>query len=169
MKSMLIMVFCVAVCITGQTQAANPAEEDSIRETVFRYQFDHNGAGQQKKAMVYCLSLGDLDKKIDPSDAFIDRFRHHSPPIRKSSECKIDALGGVRDARIGMRGLLFYVAEIRWLSSAKVEVSGGYYQDGLSASGNIYTVIHRNGSWTVTHEKLKWISMLPSLFSYIHA
>jgi hypothetical protein len=120
MKSMLIMVFCVAVCITGQTQAANPAEEDSIRETVFRYQFDHTG--QQKKAMVYCLSLS--EKGIDPPDLFILRFGRHSPPVRKLSECTVSPLDGVKDKRIGIHGLLFFVADIRWLSNSKAEVSG---------------------------------------------
>lgn len=163
------MFLWMVVCITCQAQAAHYPEEDDIREAVFRYQFDHNGGGQQKKAMVYCLSLGDLDKEIDPSDAFIHRFRHHSPPVRKSSECKMDALDGVRDARIGMRGLLFYVAEIRWLASSKVEVSGGYYEDGLSASGDIYTVVQQHGSWIVTHDKLKWVSMMQPLFSCIQA
>lgn len=162
MRSILIMFFGAAVCISGQAQASHYPVEDDIREAVFRYQFHDGRSGQQEKLMVYCLSMGDLSAghESDPSDAFIYRFRHHRPPVRKQSECTMDVLQGVKDARIGLPGLLFYVANIRWLSNSKAEVTGGYYSDGLSASGNTYTVVQRHGAWTVTHDKLNWISMV---------
>ncbi len=47
------------------------------------------------------------------------------------------------------RGLLFYISEIRWLSESEVEVEGGYYEAGLSASGNTYHLSRNRGSWIV--------------------
>jgi hypothetical protein len=38
-------------------------------------------------------------------------------------------------------------------------VTGGYFEAGLSASGNTYTLgRQRDGSWLVTSDQMQWIS-----------
>jgi hypothetical protein len=65
------------------------SQEDDIRETVFRHQFDHNASGQQKSAHAYCLAVLVDNKDSDPSHQFIRRFAHHKPPVRKASACHL--------------------------------------------------------------------------------
>ena len=126
------------------------ADEEAIREAVFRYQFWHNGSAQQQTAKVYFLSIGDDE---DPSDAFMARFDKHTPPVKKRSQAK-----GNIDKETGKRGLIFWVATIGPLDEDKVAVDGGYYEDGLSASGNVYTVERKDDKWVVTKNQMLWIS-----------
>jgi hypothetical protein len=135
---------------------ARQSQEDDIREAVFRWQFDHNVSGQQKKAKVYFLAVG--EKYGDPSDEFIKRFADNKPPVRKRSECSADAGKGVLDKKTGEQGLIFHVTSIKWISDTEVEAEGGYYEAGLSASGNIYTLKKEKGKWQVTKDKLVEIS-----------
>jgi hypothetical protein len=132
------------------------SHEDDIREAVFRWQFDHNVSGQQKKAQAYFLSVG--QKHDDPSDEFMKRFADNKPPVRKRSECSADPGKGVLDKKTGERGLLFHVTSIKWKSETQVEAEGGYYEAGRSASGNVYTLKKGNGRWVVTNDKLVEIS-----------
>lgn len=129
------------------------ADEDNIREAVFRYQFVHNASGQQQSAKVYFLSVGDNE---DPSDAFMARFDKHKLPVKKRSQ----ATGNteVIDKETGERGLKFCVTTIEPLTEDKVVVDGGYYEAGLSASGNVYTVERKDQRWVVTKDKMLWIS-----------
>lgn len=113
-----------------------------IAETTFRYQFKDNASGQQQKAPAYFLSLFGKD----PTPEFLKRFAGHKPPIRKGSEFEI------------MKGIEFIVTRIKRVTKDKVEVSGGYYASGLSASGNTYVLEKKNGKWTVTKNTMHWIS-----------
>lgn len=56
------------------------------------------------------------------------------------------------------KALIFRVTSIKWKSDTEVDVSGGYYEAGLSASGNTYTVKKEKGKWKVTNDKMHWIS-----------
>ncbi|MGO8925829.1 MAG: hypothetical protein ACLQU3_02885 [Limisphaerales bacterium] len=151
-----LFLFLAFASVSVGADPARQRQEDDIREAVFRWQFDHNVSGQQKKAKVYFLSVG--EKYGDPSDEFIKRFADNKPPVRKRSECTADAGKGVLDKKTGEQGLIFNVTSIKWSSDTEVEVEGGYYEAGLSASGNIYTVKKEKGKWKVTKDKMGWIS-----------
>ena len=140
--------------------AADPAREsqtDDIREAVFRWQFAHNASGLQTNASVYFIAIG--EKGVDdPADAFMKRFAGHQPPVRQVSACSASAAKGVLDKRTGKKGLIFRVTGIKWISDAEVEVRGGYYEAGLSSSGNTFTVKKKNGQWKVAKDRMDWIS-----------
>ncbi len=138
------------------TDSARQGQEDAIREAVFRWQFDNNASGLQRTAKVYCLRVAENDG--DPSDEFIGRFAGNKPPVRKASECSTDMREGALDKKTGEKGLVFSVGRITWKSDAEVEVAGGYWEGGLSASGNTYTLKKENGQWKVTSDKMSWIS-----------
>ncbi|MDP2211423.1 MAG: hypothetical protein Q8J63_06790 [Candidatus Aquicultor sp.] len=55
------------------------AQEESIREAVYRHQFENNASGQRKSAKAYFLSLGTVEKPSDPSDELMGRFKNHKP------------------------------------------------------------------------------------------
>ena len=118
------------------------AEALDIAETTFRYQFTNNASGAQQNAKAYFLSLFTKD----PSPSFLKRFSKHKPPVKNVSEFEIG------------KGLKFRVNSIRRLDKTKVEVSGGYFEGGLSSSGCTYTVELKDKKWVVTQRKMKWIS-----------
>jgi hypothetical protein len=132
------------------------SQTDDIREAVFRWQFDHNASGQQTNAQVYFLEVG--EKGGDPTDEFMKRFADHKPSVRKVSASSASAGKGVLDKKTGEKGLIFRVTSIEWKSDTEVDVSGGYYEAGLSASGNTYTLKKDKGKWKVTNDKMHWIS-----------
>jgi hypothetical protein len=82
------------------------AEEDNIREAVFRYLFDHNASAQQHKAHAYCLAIMHGDRKVDPSDKFIERFARQRPRVRKASACHTTEVQVVEN-RSGRSALFF--------------------------------------------------------------
>ncbi len=141
------------------------AQEEDIREAVFRYQFQHIGSYPQRKVKVYFLSLassspkcGESDK--DPSDRFMGRFRDKLPRVKKVSECTagIDIKEGVRDKGTGEPGLILRAGSIKWTNDREVEVRGGYHEHGLSASGNTYRVVREGNRWIVKKDTMNWVS-----------
>jgi hypothetical protein len=135
--------------------AAATALNEDIAEAVFRYQFGHNASGAQQSAGVYCLDL----TGSDPSAAFLARFGTQRPPVRPASACKTSAREGVVDIRTGKHGLIFSVRSVTWDgSSDDATADGGYYEGGLSASGNTYTLKRSAGRWSVVKDVMHWIS-----------
>lgn len=132
-------------------------QEDDIREAVFRYQFAHNASGLRQQARVYFLSIWGLGEDgKDPSDDFMRRFAGNVPPVKKFSRVSFE--NGLRDEETGSPGLIFRVTAIKWITRARVEATGGYYAGYLNASGNVYYVERRNGTWTVVRGEGHWIS-----------
>ena len=139
--------------------AASPAEIDDIREATFRYQFAHNASGQQQAAKVYFLSFVDeLSERSDPNDGFMKRFAGNNPRVAKNSDSGVSKNGVVADKKTGEEGLIFTVRAIKWISTNEVEVEGGYYEAGLSSSGNTYYLKKKDGKWMVTKNVMHWIS-----------
>jgi hypothetical protein len=138
----------------GADTAKLKAEED-IQEATFRYQFLHNASGLKQNAQFYFLSLG--EKNADPSDEFMKRFAGHKPVAKKRSQSTGGA-GGIKDKETGGSGLIFTVSKIKWVSETEVEVEGGYYEAGLSASGNTYYLKKEKEKWAVTKDVMHWIS-----------
>jgi hypothetical protein len=141
--------------------AAKPSGEaspETIIEAVYRYQFDHNASGQKSAAGLYCLSLslaGEKDK--DPSPTLLRAFKDHTPPVKPVSQCE-HSMGGVYDRETGKRGLIFYVTDVQIISDTEATASGGYYEGGLSSSGNSYHLTKVRGAWKVTADQMGWIS-----------
>lgn len=140
-----------------ETRLARERSELDIREAVFRYQFRHNASGLQQESGVYCLSLT-YGEPTDPPDELMKRFIDQKPTVRKASKCVVDPMRGVQDSVTGKPGIILFAAEIDWISANTVDVWGGYYGGLLSASGNTYRVVRRNGRWKVVEDRMNWIS-----------
>jgi hypothetical protein len=54
--------------------------------------------------------------------------------------------------------VLFTINEIRWVADDQVEADGGYFETGLSASGNTYYLKRENGLRIVTRDVMHWIA-----------
>ena len=130
-------------------------DEAALREAVFRHMFGKNASGQQENAGVFCLAF---EKDADPPAAFLARFRDLKIPVRPSSGCTRSASKGVVDRATGARGLAFRIDSVLLKGADHAEVEGGYYEAGLSASGNLYTLARKDGRWGVTKDQMRWIS-----------
>jgi len=163
---MPLLILCLMIIATGFAAGEDRASQvDDIREAAFRYQFRKNASGLQQKAKVYFLSVRNAqdEKNHDPDEAFMKRFADHKPRVAKASEAHASSEGGVRDMKTGERGLLFDLGEIRWISDDTVEIDGGYYEGGLSASGNTYFLKKKTGKWIVERDRMHWISHVNGL------
>jgi len=146
--------------VLQRTLAASPADNDAIREAIFRHQMPHNASGLQQAARVCFLEVLDRTSGhyVDPSPALMKRFANNTPRVAGRSACTASADKGVRDKKTGEQGLIFTVGFIKWVSNDEVEVDGGYYEASLSASGNTYYLRKINGKWIVVKDVMNWIS-----------
>src|SRR5205823_535350 len=149
------------------------ADENNIRETLFRYMFHpptnapYEKTPYQKKHdvpplpppkgyvspyVVYFLAIG-RDK--DPDDAFMKRFAGHKPAVKKFSASYVDQkakdymMSAVKDKTTQEAGKVFYVGNIKWLARNRVQVRAGYFAGGLNAEDSLYTLVRKGGSWSV--------------------
>lgn len=135
------------------------AQEDDIREAVFRHLFQFNDSGLQAGAAAYYLALGATNERgQDPPDEFTRRFEGDRPPVKKYSDCVYSPATGVRDPVTGERGLVFQVGGIRWLKADRVEVQGSYTEAGLGGAGYTYVLQREGSSWVVREERQDWIA-----------
>ena len=95
----------------------------------------------------------------DPDNAFLKRFEGHQPPVKKYSQCSAKGMV-VRDNETGGEGLLFQITTITLLDDDTAQVKGGYYQGGLSASGNTYSLEKKEGRWIVVKAVTHWMSQM---------
>jgi hypothetical protein len=155
MKMLLMIALSFSQPLPAQADKAS--DELDIREATFRYQFVRNASGQRQNAGVYCLSIVANGKDTDPDAAFIKRFEGTAPVVRKASDCSRSG-EGVTDKTTGRRGLLFSTGAITWTSETAARVEGGYYEGGLSASGNTYYLRKTDGKWVVEKDTMHWIA-----------
>lgn len=161
-----LCLFLLSACADLGTNGDNwppLSNDDAVREAVFLYQFGNNASGQQQGAKVFFLSVKTYSSVSgawgngDPGTFLLLHFGDRTPPVRPFSRCTT-SVNGVFDRETGERGLLFNVAEIRYVADGQAEVEGGYFEAGLSASGNTYYLERRNGKWVVVRDVMHWIS-----------
>lgn len=174
----MFAIFALFVCTTALiAQSAKDklrlATEDDIREVVLRYQMEAWAKGgddgekeakdETEKAIaahlnfpVFYISIDDKD----PSDAFLERFKNFPRAVKRASESEIDKQhrNAVVDKVTHRPGIVFRVEKIRWHGANSVEVEGGYFCDGLCASGEIFKLRRKQGKWIVTGSGMRWIS-----------
>ncbi|RPI01217.1 MAG: hypothetical protein EHM64_16075 [Ignavibacteriae bacterium] len=161
--SILLFSGCSDLGTDASNGLAQLSIQDSIREAVFRYQFQHNASGQQQTAKIYFLSVMILNDSTgywihgNPSLDILSHFNNNVPPVKSFSDCTL-SVNGVFDNKTGENGLLFQVGALRWITEEQVEVDGGYFEGGLSASGNTYYLERKNAQWIVTRDVMHWIS-----------
>ena len=158
-------IFCQTVFIIflggcAQLQSVSSSIDTSQIETnseaveaIFRYQFMHDASGVQSGAQVYCIGFSDHQSDRpnngDPSQQFLLRFTDVKPPVKALSQCSASADKGVSDKATGKIGLIFRVTSIKCATDSKCEASGGYYEGGLSSSGDTYFLEKRLEKWVV--------------------
>ncbi len=130
-------------------------DADDVREAVFRHMIGNNASGQQKGAGVYCLQV---EGQTDPTPGFLARMKDLKKRIVAVSDCSASAEHGVVDKKTHAQGLIFRIESVSFKDARNATVNGGYYEAGLSASGNIYTLERKASAWVVTKDQMMWIS-----------
>ena len=133
------------VCGTGRANEKTNGENTgtyNMYEAFFRYLFSNNVSGAQQNAEGYFLKI----KGKDPSPAFLARFKGHSPPIKEAS------------AFVEGEGLEFRIDDCKQIDDDTFEITGGYYEGNLSASGGSYRLTCKNGKWIVKAVGAHWVS-----------
>lgn len=142
MSRVVILLFVLALSAVGCTPVDRTADLPDAMEAVFRYQFRNNSSAVQQQAKAYFLSI----ENKDPPPEFLARFAGHTPPVRKGSGF---AIGD---------GLKFRIVSWKWRSRNKLEIDGGYYEHGESASGDQYIVVRKGDQWVVEEVIEGWVS-----------
>ncbi|HYX23433.1 MAG TPA: hypothetical protein VFC23_04710 [Thermoanaerobaculia bacterium] len=124
---------------------SHAAAEPEICEAVFRYQFDHNASGMQKRAEKFCL---ELPGERSPDAAFLHRFEGNQPPVLSADQCE----------RKAGKSLYFRIMKLQWIKDSEVWVRGGYWEGNLSSSIESYRVVFENGKWAVKGARMHAIS-----------
>ena len=176
----LLLFGCTVAGLTEKEQSARSAlrkaEEDNIREVVFRFQF-----GQWPGKACYFLSLGAMGADLreeelyhespfpdmalaTPTEEFMKRFGDLDihvaklPPLTYEPCMSVKTRIMRRWKSVEVLAIILRVFSIEWVSEMEVRVRGGYYECGDSASGNTYRVVKKDGKWVVKEDKLDWIS-----------
>jgi hypothetical protein len=155
----LSLLICLAVACRIESDAGQQtmraAQQDSIRESAFRYVFRNNASGQQQTAHALCISI----QEHDPPLSLLARFRDERIPVLPVSACSLRGLNGVLVRATGQEALAFdMTSEIYWSSNSEVYVDGSYVEAPLSAGGYTWRLIRRGNSWIVTSARMRWIS-----------
>lgn len=161
MKSLPFILTCLFLFGCASPQLPAVADHDNIAEVVFRHMCQPEpvekdvGHSVHREHEVYFLSFGD---STDPNPEFMRRFSDFKTPVKPISAGVWRGML-IYDKVSGENGAAFYVERISMLSQDEAEVEAVIHPEGgLSASGLIYRVSRKSGKWTVTSEKLKWIS-----------
>jgi hypothetical protein len=139
--SRILLLLAIACTTSSRGFSQSPFAEEStlltnLRESVFRYMFDH-----YKSGAIYCIAA---DRPLP--EKFLSRFSGSNPPVVRSSDCSKDALRGVKEIKTGRRGVLMSIKSINWNKGDEAEVDVEAYLDGLAANWNKLTVVYKDGT-----------------------
>lgn len=139
--------------------AAGGTDDDAVRLAVYRYLVGHNASGGQTSVAFVCLEISQHDHASDPSPFIMTAMRGSRPQAVPGSACESSSSGVfLKGDHAKGRGLVFRTEEVH-IDGDKATVTGGYFETGLSASGNVYTLERqRDGTWLVTSDEMQWIS-----------
>ena len=105
--------------------------EDEIRESVFRYMFEHCATQQHPYAKAFYIAV---EKDKDPSDEFLKRFAGHEPAIKKLSQSTYskDGMGIVVDKETSRGGIQYTVGTLKWVSPEEAQTAAAPPTGALS-------------------------------------
>lgn len=161
---MRLFAFILLTALAGvgcSTTHTPVAKHDDILEAVFRHiaqpapVVDEDSHGVNLAHKVFFLAVED---SRDPSPELLQRLKDFSVSVKPmSASVRKDFY--IYDRVTGERGAAFYIHSIQPVSWNKADVQADTNPGGaLRGSGFIYRVVYRDGKWSVTSQKLKWVS-----------
>jgi hypothetical protein len=123
--------------------ATRAAQEEDIREALFRYQFS-------AEPLVFEYHFISIEGK-SPSKTFLERFNEDTPEVAPISDAEktkkpIRMIVGKKDQK---QGVIFDQGAIKWISDTKVDI------DGHSECGD--TCDERAGTYHLSKQGDRWV------------
>ena len=147
----------LAALVSGCAPNLSRADEElRIQQSVLRYQFEHNAAAN--KYAIFCIAISKGETTSDAPAKLIQGLNDATHKVVKSSDCNAHMDNGVTERSSGKPALMLNVGKANWLAKDEAVVEGGYYEAGLSSSGNTYHLKKISGVWRVVQNQLNWIS-----------
>ena len=87
----------------------------------------------------------------------VARFSGHKPLVKGYSACRWNDVHWA-DRITGAHTIVHYISALSCSSPTRCTARGGYLEGNLSASGNRYELVRKNGRWRVTADIMEWIS-----------
>lgn len=148
MRRPIIYLFLAALAVVpcghAQKAADSGAQDDAIREAVFRYQFK----AINLQAGTYFLAI---DGK-NPSDALLARFRDNLPVVKGISDSRIlkKPVVTIVDKKNEQQGVIFHADHLALGAGDKADVEGGYECGDLcDAVHGTYHLVKDADGWVV--------------------
>jgi hypothetical protein len=145
----LLAVFAAAPAVQKNAPApassGRAAQEDDIREALFRYQF----ASVQLAFEYHFIAIDDKS----PSKAFLDRFEGDTPLVRPISEIERvkKPLRMIENKRDQKPGIIFYQGPVKWISDTKVDIDGRFEcGDSCDEKSGTFHLSKQGDRWVVT-------------------
>lgn len=146
-----------AFLVFGCKPPRNDAEEElQIQRAVLRYQFEHNAA--VGKYTIFCIAITDDKKSVDAPATLIASLNDARHKVLGASACDGNDGNGVTEHASGKPALMLNVGAVTWEADDEAVVNGGYFEAGLSASGNTYQLKKIAGQWQVVKDEMNWIA-----------
>jgi len=99
----------------------------------------------------YFLAFG--HRLTPPTDGFLGRFSGHLPPVKSCTASKVTPTGDIVEASSGKLGVLIQIAKIERKSDSELDVEAALSNLPASSNRFIYTVVQRDGRWTIKNRK----------------
>ena len=140
-------------CPSTAADDARRAQEDDIREAVFRRQIS------DRKSAVYFLAFTDEEKNtaIDPPAEFLKRFADIKASIQKRSAAKFNVNETITDAASGKVGVALIIDALTWTSDDEVDVRAEFDGGGDDGIGGFYILKKGEGGWKVVKSGRTWV------------
>ena len=130
--------------------ALTKAQEDDIREAVFRYHLKDFQIKSPKP--FYFLAIN----HANPSPRFMARFRNE-PTIKRVSEVKPKTFD-VTDKATGKRGVVFYADQVRLIAANQAKIETGWRTSGRGGTFGTCLVERQKSGWVVLYYAIRGIS-----------
>jgi hypothetical protein len=148
-----LLMSLICACQSAAADDAHKAQEDDIREAVFRRQVS------DRKATVYFLAFTDEDKEtaIDPPAEFLKRLADIKASIQKRSAAKFNANETISDPASGNLGVVLLIEALTRTSDDEVDVRAAVFGGGDDAIGGFYILKREKDGWKVVKSGRTWV------------
>jgi hypothetical protein len=148
-KALLISFLIAAAVVAPASQknsgdSSRGAQEDDIRETVYRYQIKNFD-------LIVAYHFIAVNGKNPPS-AVLQHFHGEQPPVLPVSEAERikKPMRQIQNRNDFKQGVLFNQGQIKWISDTKADVEGGFEcGDICDEASGVYHVSKSEGKWVV--------------------
>ncbi len=124
-----------------------------IEATSFRELFNHNGSGIKDKASYYYIKIN--GPTYTTINSVIKSLRDVKPEVKNLK--RYICLNQAEKNKINFLSFTINKIEFNELKDTAY-VDCGYYEDNLSSSGNVISLIREENKWIVIKNRMLWIS-----------